>query len=107
MYPPAPNATAPTTCSVLEEPDLEPLHRRLDALGSSHQEDERNDHQRELNDDKGNNVGALDGGGRFSSDHLVQCHEILAAGRADRRADDYGEPEPGLMQDPLRPGFDS
>src|SRR5690348_12315472 len=50
---------------VLDEPDLEPLHRRLDALRSSHQEGERNDHQRELNDDKDNNVGGPDGGGCF------------------------------------------
>jgi hypothetical protein len=44
---------------VLDEPGFESLYRRLDALGSSHQEGKRNDHQRELNDDKDNNVGEV------------------------------------------------
>ena len=45
----------------------------------------------------------LDRGRGFPGDQVVQRGEIGGAGDADQRADEHGEPEPGLTQYPLRP----
>ena len=82
---------------------LEPLERLFGALWPGHQERERDEHQRPVNDDEHDHRDHRDRAGRLAADRVVQREEIVGAGRADRRADQDGEPVPRLMQDPLDP----
>jgi hypothetical protein len=76
----------------LLKPVLGELQRRLGARRPDHQEHEGNDHQREPDEGEDNDGDGLRRGGRLPGDQLVQRDDIVGA----RRADQHGEPEPGL-----------
>jgi hypothetical protein len=78
---------------------------RLGARRPDYQENEWNDHQRELDEGEDNDGGGLRRGGRLPGDQLVQHGDIAGARRVGHRADQHGDAEPGLADEPLLPAF--
>src|ERR1039458_576249 len=88
---------------VTQQPVLAVLERRLGGLGPEFQERERDDDQQEVDHDEDDDSDYLGRGGGLPGDQNVQRGEVAGTRDADHRADEHGEPEPGLTQHPLRP----